>query len=109
VARGDHEVISSELTLMEALVGPLKKGDSALETDYENFFVCPGIRLLPMTLSIFRAAARLRATLNSLRTPDAIHAATADAYSSTLLLTNDFAFRRIPGLPVVVLDDLPGP
>ncbi len=61
VARADLEVVSSELTLLEALVGPLKQGDPALETDYENFFVCPGIRLLPITPSILRAAARLRA------------------------------------------------
>jgi predicted nucleic acid-binding protein len=109
VARGDHEVISSELTLLETLVGPLKKGDSALETDYENFFVCPRIRLLPMTPSILRAGASLRATLSSLRTPDAIHAATARSCGCTLVLTNDVAFRRIPGLSVVILDDLLGP
>jgi predicted nucleic acid-binding protein len=53
--------------------------------------------------------ADLRATLNSLRTPDAIHAATARSCHSTLVITNDFAFRQIPGLPVVILDDLLGP
>jgi predicted nucleic acid-binding protein len=63
VARGDLEVLSSELTLMETLIGPLKQGDAALETDYENFFASPGIRLLPITSSILRAGARLRATL----------------------------------------------
>ena len=106
VARGDLEVLSSELTLMETLIGPLKQGDAALEADYENFFVSPGIRLLPITSSILRARARLRATLNKLRTPDAIHAATGDSCSCSLFLTNDFIFRRIPGLPVVLLDDL---
>ena len=109
VARGDLEVVSSELTLLEALVGPLKTGDSALEADYENFFVCPGIRLLAITPLILRAGARLRATLSRLRTPDAIHAATADSFACTLVLTNDVAFRRIPDLPVVILDDLLGP
>src|SRR5207244_2260190 len=39
VAREDLEVVSSELTLLETLVGPLKTGDSALVTDYENIFV----------------------------------------------------------------------
>jgi predicted nucleic acid-binding protein len=109
VVRGDLEVASSELTLLETLVGPLKKGDSALETDYENFFVCPGIRLLPMIPSILRAAARLRASLRRLRTPDAIHAATASSCGCTLVLTNDVVSRPIPGLPVVILDDLLGP
>jgi predicted nucleic acid-binding protein len=86
VARGDLEVLSSELTLMETLIGPLKQGDAALETDYENFFASPGIRLLPITSSILRAGARLRATLNSLRTPDAIQAATGHSCSCSLLL-----------------------
>jgi hypothetical protein len=65
VARGDLEVLSSELTLMETLIGPLKQGDAAFEMDYENFFASPGIRLLPITSSILRAGARLRATLNA--------------------------------------------
>src|SRR5262249_40320513 len=76
VARGELKVVSSELTLLETLVGPLKTGDTALVTDSENFFVCPGIHLLPITPSILRGGAQLRATLVSLRTPDAIHAAT---------------------------------
>jgi len=80
VARGDHDVVSSESSLLEVLVGLMRKGESALETDYENFFVYPGIRLLPATPSIRRAGARLRAMLSSLRTPDAIHAATASSW-----------------------------
>ena len=71
-----------------------------------QILTCPGIRLLPITPLILRAAAGLRAALSKLRTPDAIHAATADSAGSTLVLTNDAAFRRIPNLPVVVLDDL---
>jgi predicted nucleic acid-binding protein len=106
VARGDLEVVSSELTLMETLIGPLKQGDPALEADYENFLVSPGIRLLPVSSSILRAAARLRAALNSLRTPDAIQAATGQSCVCSLFLTNDLIFRRIPGLPVVLLDDV---
>jgi predicted nucleic acid-binding protein len=98
VARGDLEVVSSELTLMETLVGPLKTGDTALKVDYENLFICPGIRLLPITPSILREGARLRATLSSLRTPDALHAATASSCSCTLVLTDgriEFSALRI--------------
>jgi predicted nucleic acid-binding protein len=94
---------------METLIGPLKRGDAALEMDYENFFVSPGIRLLPITSSILRAGARFRATLSSLRTPDALHAATGEACICSLFLTNDVVFRRVPGLPVVLLDDVLGP
>jgi predicted nucleic acid-binding protein len=109
VARGDHEVVSSELTLLETLVGPLKRVDVTLEADYERFFVCKGVRPTPNTPSILRAAARLRAATVSLRTPDAIHAATARSCGCTLVLTNDAGFRRIRDLPIVLLDDLREP
>ncbi len=59
VARGDLEVVSSELTLMETLVGPLKTGNSALKLDYENIFLCSGIRLIPITQSILHEGAQL--------------------------------------------------
>ena len=106
VVRGVFEAISSELTLLETLVGPMKTGDSALETDYEDFLRSAGIRLLPISPAILRAAGHLRATSPRFRTPDAIHAATASACGCTLLRTNDAAFRPIPGVPVVILDDL---
>jgi predicted nucleic acid-binding protein len=109
VDRGDFEVVSSELTLLETLIGPLKQGDVALEADYENVFVSPGIRLLPITAPILRTAARHRAVLSRLRTPDALHAATGGSCGCTLFLTNDVIFRRIPGLPVIILDDVLGP
>jgi predicted nucleic acid-binding protein len=109
VTRGTLEVVSSELTLLETLIGPLKSGDVVLEADYENLYLSPGIRLLPITLPILRAGARQRAILSSLRTPDALHAATASSCGCSLFLTNDAIFRRIPGLPVVVLDDMLGP
>jgi predicted nucleic acid-binding protein len=94
---------------METLIGPLKQGDVALEADYESFSISPGVRLLPITLPILRAGACHRATLSSLRTPDALHAATASDCRCTLFLTNDVIFRRIPDLPVVILDDVVGP
>ncbi len=109
VARGNLEVVSSELTLLETLIGPLKRADVALEADYENFYMSPGVRLLPLTPSILRAGARHRATFSSLRTPDALHAATGGSCGCTLFLTNDAVFRRITGLPVVILDDVMGP
>ena len=40
-----------------------------------------------------------------LKTPDALHAATAIRAECTLFITNDNDFRRVRDLPVVVLDD----
>ena len=50
------------LVLMEALVGPLKSDDSALASAYEQLFQQAQTRLLPITHTILRDAARLRAT-----------------------------------------------
>jgi predicted nucleic acid-binding protein len=98
------ELVSSELTLMETLVGPLKSGNSALERAFETALLGTDVRLLPITQPILREAARLRAT-TKLRTPDALHAATAQHAGCVLFVTNDLGFRGVPGLPVVILDD----
>jgi predicted nucleic acid-binding protein len=99
------EVVSSELVLMETLVGPLKRGDVALGQAYEQALLGTEMRLLPITQPILREAAWLRATTR-LRTPDALHAATALHAGCALFVTNDASFRGIASLPVVVLDDL---
>ncbi|HJT76466.1 MAG TPA: PIN domain-containing protein [Gemmataceae bacterium] len=99
------EIISSELTLMEALVGPLKSGNATLERAFEQALLGTGMRLLPITQLVLREAAQLRATTR-LRTPDALHAATAQLAGCALFVTNDAGFRGVPGLPLVVLDDL---
>ena len=54
---------------------------------------------------MFEDAARLRAD-TGLAIPDALHAATALRAGCALFITNDADFRRIKGLPTVVLDDL---
>jgi predicted nucleic acid-binding protein len=99
------ELVSSDLVLMEVLVGPLKSGDTALANAYEQLFQQAQTRLLPLTLPILRAAARLRAT-TKLKTPDALHAATAFDAGCVLFVTNDAGFKGVAGLPLTILDDL---
>ena len=99
------EVVSSELALMEVLVGPLKSGNTVLEKAFEDALLGTGMRLLPVTQAILREAARLRAT-TKLRTPDALHAATALNAGCALFVTNDVGFRTVSSLPLVILDDL---
>lgn len=101
------QVVTSELTLLETLVHPLRNGDSALQAAYERLLLStPEVTLLPVGLDVLREAARLRASIPGLRTPDALHAATALLAGCALFLTNDAGFRRVPGLPLVLLDDV---
>jgi predicted nucleic acid-binding protein len=102
------EIVSSDLALLETLVGPMKSGDTALASTYEQLFQQAQTRLLPITQAILREAAGLRATTR-LKTPDALHAATARQAGCVLFVTNDVAFRGLAGLPVVILDDLLSP
>ncbi len=106
VSAGAVHVVTSELTLMEVLVGPIRRGDTKLEADYEEFLQFPGIRMIAMTPAVLRAAARLRGSNLGLRTPDALHAATAQVQGVSLLITNDRGFHTIEGLPITLLDEI---
>jgi predicted nucleic acid-binding protein len=102
---GTVEIVSSDLTLLETLIGPIKSNDSALASAYEQLFQQAQTRLLPITHAVLREAARLRAT-TKLKTPDAVHLATARTASCVLFITNDGGFRAVAGLPLAILDDL---
>ena len=64
------------------------------------------MRVEPITEAVLRRGAQLRAAAPTLRTPDAIHAATALEAGCAMFLTNDTDFRTVPGLPVTVLNDV---
>jgi len=102
---GSITVVCSELLLCEVLTGALKNDDARLAEAFEAFLASPGWELLPISREILRNAARLRASLR-LRTPDAIHAATALRAGCAMFLTNDPHFRRVPDLPVTILDEV---
>jgi predicted nucleic acid-binding protein len=102
---GEIEIVSSELILMETLVLPLRNSNSILINAYEQLLFSSEMRLIPISQSILRQAANLRAT-TSLKTPDAIHAATALSINCNQFITNDKGFRNIPGLPVVILSEV---
>jgi predicted nucleic acid-binding protein len=99
------EVVSSDLVLLEALVGPLKSGNTALVQTYEQALLRTDLRLLPITHAVLREPAQLRATTR-LKTPDALHAATARQAGCVLFLTDDVGFRGVPGLPLSILDEV---
>ncbi|MCL1898152.1 MAG: PIN domain-containing protein [Micrococcales bacterium] len=79
----------SPLVQMECLVGPLRDDDKYRQAAFRRVFT----RLveLPITREVFQAATLLRAQQN-LRTPDAIHLATARHGKCTGLWTNDDRF-----------------
>ncbi|MEM9543539.1 MAG: PIN domain-containing protein [Cyanobacteria bacterium P01_E01_bin.42] len=99
------ELMTSELTLTEVLVLPLKNSDSLRINAYEKLILSSKLRPIALDRVILREAARLRSITN-IKTPDAIHAATALINNCTIFLTNDRGFNRITGLPVVILSEV---
>ena len=102
---GQFTITSSDLVVLETLVKPLREGDKVLERIFMELFDANEISLIPATRHLWQEAALLRAE-TGLKTPDALHAATALYTECTLFVTNDNDFRRVEDLPVIVLDDL---
>ena len=102
---GQFAIVSSDLVVLETLVRPLREGNTVVEKLFRSLFDANEVRLIPATRALWEEAARLRAE-TGLKTPDALHAAAALYAECTLFITNDGDFRRVEGLPVVVLDDL---
>lgn len=90
---------------MEVLVVPLRNGNNSLVADYEELLLSSEMRLIPISQSILRQAANIRATTN-IKTPDAIHTATALSVRCNQFITNDRGFRNITGLPVIILNEI---
>ena len=102
---GNLTIVSSPVLVVEALVKPLRDGNTEIEMQYRELFGANAVRLLEASYPVFEDAARLRAD-TGLAIPDALHAATALRAGCALFITNDTDFRRVEDLPIVVLDDL---
>ena len=98
-------IVSSPVLVIEALVKPLRDGNTEIESQYRELFASNAVRQLDASDQVFEDAARLRAATD-LKIPDALHAATSLRAGCALFITNDTDFRRVQRLPVVVLDDL---
>lgn len=106
VDEGNPRIVTSVITLTEILVLPIETGNQAYEQAYREMLLnTETIRLERVSVAIAEQAARLRARYN-LRTPDALHIATAITAGCDAFLTNDRALRRADVIRVLVLDEL---
>ena len=103
IETGDLEGRLSALAFAELLVPAYRAGEdraAALLLDRVQGF--RNLMVLDVNPAIAASAARLRAAYG-LRTPDAIHAATALESQATGIVSNDAAFRRLEGALTVWL------
>ncbi len=107
VGRNATQAVTSELTLAEVLVKPLRDGPAGLQAEYELAVQSrAGLTVVPISRAVLVEAARLRAAFSTLKLPDAIHAATARLHGCAVLLTNDARLRAAPGIDVIQLSDI---
>lgn len=100
---GRIRVVTSSVGLIEILTGALLRGDELLARHAEEVLTgLDGSTIVPVTIEVARIAARLRAAYG-LRTPDAIHLATAVAAEAEELVTTDRRLARVKEIEVRVL------
>jgi predicted nucleic acid-binding protein len=105
IERGDFSAVSSELTLAEALVGPIRDGDDKLASYYHEIFRSnENFHVAPVERDILIEAAALRGIVGSLKLPDAIHVATARLQQCRFVVSDDRRLPVAPGVMVIRLD-----
>ena len=103
------ELITSWLTVGEALTKPKETGNAVLQKSYMNFFDSGAVRLVPFD----RVAAGLYSTIRGkarVSPPDAMQLACAAVAGTDLFVTNDIRLARVkvPGITFITsIDRLP--
>ncbi|MBW6512265.1 MAG: type II toxin-antitoxin system VapC family toxin [Desulfuromonadaceae bacterium] len=95
IEAGEYQAVVSMLALTELLV-PLYRagrGQDAIKLirTLQNF---PNLHLVPIAESTAAGAARYRADYG-LKTPDALHLASATHANATIFYTNDHGFKKV--------------
>lgn len=101
-------VVFTDLSRLECRVRPLAAGDATALADYDDFFSTPGYVKFAIDTSAFDLATELRAR-HDLKTPDALHLATAIASGCDEFWSNDDRLARVTGVGIRMLtvDQLP--
>jgi predicted nucleic acid-binding protein len=98
--------ITSTITMTELLVQPYRFFDEKkIGETYSWLTTYPNLQWVAADLEIADTAARLRARYR-LKTPDALHAATAVVSLATGFITNDAAFERVEEFETLLFDKL---
>ncbi len=106
IERGHSKAVACTIAMTEILVLPYRQTNQMkVEDHYGLLSTYPNLEWVAPTLEIADLAACIRG-LHNLKTPDALHAATAVHCGATGLITNDPAFERIESYETLVLDRL---
>lgn len=101
-------LMTSLLSVLECLVIPTRQRNNQLIQTYREHLFESDLLLLPITLDAIQIAVDLRAQYVALKTPDAIHLATAVLHDADIVLTNDADWSRALPQKVVLLTQIQG-
>ena len=97
-ADGGPHLVTSELTLSEVLVVPLRDSDDALASNYKRFIRSDDVMtVVAIDRSILVRSAELRAQFGG-KGPDAIHCATAEQAGCRIVVSSDRRLRLADGI-----------
>ena len=106
IHKGSITAISSTLTIIEVLIHPIRQSNTHLINEYRDILEnSKGFDLVSLQPTVAHIAADLRAKYN-LKTPDAIHVASAIHMDCDAFLTNDEGIKRVTEIPILLLDEL---
>jgi predicted nucleic acid-binding protein len=88
-----RSLITSRLTRLECRTSPLRAGDLTTLAQFDVFFAGAEIVMAEVSAALVERATDLRAKYN-LKTPDALHYATAVEAGATVFLTGDRTLSR---------------
>ncbi|HQR42180.1 MAG TPA: type II toxin-antitoxin system VapC family toxin [Gemmatales bacterium] len=93
---------TSRLSRLECRVKPLREGNSSLLSLYEQLFNSNELQMTELHAAVIEKATELRSTLK-LKTPDAIHLASAIVERCSLFLTGDKDLAKVTEIAVEVV------
>jgi predicted nucleic acid-binding protein len=94
--------VASDLTRVECRVKPLRRNDTNLLQEFDDFFAGAVAEIVALSTAVMDRATAIRAA-HGFKTPDAIHLAAAVLSSCDVFLTNDHRLSAFPGLTIEVV------
>ncbi|MBI4438005.1 type II toxin-antitoxin system VapC family toxin [Candidatus Uhrbacteria bacterium] len=106
IEKGSFRGVFSIIGMIELLTGVKKKGRDDLAQDYKLLLShFPHFEIYSIDEDIVDIASKLRAVYG-IRTPDAIHLATAITKKCTIFISNDRALKKVKEIKVVSVNEL---
>ncbi len=101
-----RSLYTSELTLAQVLVEPIRSDDNKLADEYTSLLAGHGpLEIVPTGRDILVKSAQVRATIGN-KLPDAIHVATATARSCNVFVSSDKKLRLPDGIVQIALENI---